>query len=69
MPSVCFSGKFSSRTDDGLIEHSGFVVLDFDKVYEIGELMAKLTTYEFVYAAWISPRANGVKALIKIADP
>ena len=69
MPSVCFSGKFNTRTDDGLIEHSGFVVLDFDKVYEIGELMAKLTTYEFVYAAWISPRANGVKALIKIADP
>jgi len=32
LPVVCFSGEFSSRSDDALFEHSGFVVLDFDHV-------------------------------------
>jgi hypothetical protein len=31
LPSVCFSGKFGNdRKDEQLIEHSGFIVLDFD---------------------------------------
>jgi len=68
LPSVCFSGKFTTRTDSGLLEHSGFLVLDFDDVYEIGEMMAMLATHDFIYAAWLSPRANGIKALVRIAD-
>lgn len=69
LPSVCFSGKFSEeRKDESLIEHSGFIVLDFDEVEDIGVKMAEMSEKPFVYAAWISPRANGVKALVKIAD-
>lgn len=68
LPSVCFSGTFQTRTDSGLIEHSGYIVLDFDEVYEISEMMGKLSQHDFIYAAWVSPRANGIKALIKIAD-
>jgi hypothetical protein len=68
LPSVCFSGKFSERQDDKLIEHSGFLILDFDNVEDIDVKMAQMQGYEFVYAAWISPRGNGVKALVKIAD-
>lgn len=68
LPSVCFSGKFGAREDSKLIEHSGFLVMDFDKVDDIGEMMATLAGHDFVYAAWLSPRANGVKALVKIAD-
>ncbi len=31
LPSVCFSGRFGSdRKDEQIIEHSGFIVLDFD---------------------------------------
>ena len=30
LPSVCFSGKFSKRADNSLIEHSGLICLDFD---------------------------------------
>jgi hypothetical protein len=68
LPSVCFSGKFTRRTDDGLLEHSGFIVLDFDNVDAIDEKMAEICEHPFVYAAWISPRANGIKALCRIAD-
>ena len=30
LPAICFSGKFSRRSDAALVEHSGFIGLDFD---------------------------------------
>lgn len=68
LPSVCFSGKFKNRKDEELTEHSGFLVMDFDEVGEIDVLMAELANKPFVYACWLSPRGNGVKALVRLAD-
>lgn len=69
LPSVCFSGKFEKdRKDESLIEHSGFIVLDFDNVYELREKQNEIITHPFVYACWVSPSGKGLKALIKIAD-
>jgi len=70
LPSVCFSGKFgANRTDADLIEHSGFIVLDFDHVEDTEQLKHDLIGKDFIKAAWVSPSGNGVKALVKIADP
>lgn len=70
LPSVCFSGKFGAkRTDESLINHSGFIVLDFDNVQDVSEKAAELSILPFLYALWVSPRANGLKALIRLADP
>ena len=30
LPAICFSGKFSKRTDSSLMHHSGLICLDFD---------------------------------------
>lgn len=68
LPSVCFSGKFKERLDNAIIEHSGFIVLDFDKVRDIDEKITEIINHDFVYSAWLSPRGNGLKALVKIAD-
>jgi len=69
LPSVCFSGKFGkNRKDEELIEHSGFIVLDFDDVYELREKQTEIISHDFVYACWVSPSGKGLKALIKIAD-
>ncbi len=69
LPSVCFSGKFGAdRKDEQLIEHSGFIVLDFDNVYELREKQTEIISNKFVYACWVSPSGNGLKALIRIAD-
>lgn len=68
LPSVCFSGKFSERYDKNLIEHSGFLILDFDKVQDLGEMMATLANKPFIYSAWVSPSGNGIKALVRLAD-
>lgn len=68
LPSVCFSGKFSKRYDKDLIEHSGFIVLDFDLVDEIDVKAAELANKPFCYALWVSPSGNGLKMLVRVAD-
>jgi len=68
LPSWCFSGKFTERKDELLIKHSGYLVLDFDNVFDAKELKKDVFAKEYVKACWISPSGNGVKALVKIAD-
>jgi len=68
LPAVCLSGKFTERKDECLTEHSGFLVLDFDEV-DVDVRAQEILEYKFVYALWLSPRANGLKALVRIADP
>jgi len=66
LPGVCFSGRFSKRADGSLMEHSGYVVLDFDKVPDAEQKKKELALSKYVLAAWISPSGNGVKALVEI---
>ena len=69
LPSVCFSGKFGNdRKDEQLIEHSGFIVLDFDDISDLRDKQTDIISHDFVYACWVSPSGNGLKALVKIAD-
>ena len=67
LPVVCFSGEFSSRNDEALFEHSGFVVLDFDHV-DVNATKVSLATDDFVYSCWTSPSGNGVKALVQVTN-
>jgi hypothetical protein len=68
LPVVCWSGEFKERKDDALKEHSGLIVLDFDKV-NTEEVKNALSLDEYVYACWISPSGDGIKALVKISHP
>ena len=69
LPSICFSGKFGiDRKDEQLIEHSGFIVLDFDDISDLRDKQTEIISHPFVYACWVSPSGNGLKALVKIAD-
>ena len=67
LPVVCFSGEFSSRNDEALFEHSGFIILDFDHV-DVDATKVSLATDDFVYSCWTSPSGNGVKALVQITN-
>jgi hypothetical protein len=67
LPSICFSGKFPNRNDGKNLQHSGFIVIDFDHV-EVAEKMAELQKDEYFYALWVSPSGNGIKGLIRVAD-
>lgn len=66
---VCFSGEFSKRKAINVVKHSGFACLDFDDVGTIEDaaiLRDSLKDNEYIYAAFISPSGNGVKAIVPI---
>lgn len=68
LPSICFSGVFKERKDEKIITHSGFIVLDFDNIFDVAAKKKELSESKYTYACWISPRNNGIKLLIRIAD-
>lgn len=68
---VCFSGTFIYRKDDGLIQHSGLLCLDFDHVgnrFVLWELRQRLIADPF-FTTWLlftSPSGDGLKWVISI---
>ena len=68
LPVVCWSGEFTERKDDKIKDHSGIIVLDFDKV-NVEEVKNALSLDEHIYACWISPSGDGIKALVKVSHP
>ena len=68
LPSICFSGEFKEREDKKIIKHSGFICLDFDAIDDVIDFKSQICTNNYIYACWVSPSGNGIKALVKIAD-
>jgi hypothetical protein len=68
LPCVCFSGTFTERKDECIEKHSGYIVLDFDNVFNPNEKKIELFKKDYVRAVWISPSGTGVKALVRIAE-
>jgi hypothetical protein len=66
LPVVCFNGVFNTRKNDSIKKPSGFMILDFDNLPNSVEFKKQLIKDIRIFSAWISPRGNGVKALIKI---
>ena len=68
LPVVCFNGEFIRRSNNTLKHASGLMILDFDNLDEPVKHKEKLKNDPIVFACWISPSGNGVKALIRIPD-
>lgn len=69
LPCVLFSGVFSERLDTALVEHSGFICLDFDgfeTIENLDEYRNKIIQDEYTYSVFISPSGDGLKVLVKI---
>lgn len=66
LPAVCFSGLFKKRKDSELVEHSGYIVLDFDNVTNIAQKRNELIAVSYIKAVWVSPSGKGLKALVEI---
>jgi len=66
---IMFNGTFSERNDNGLIQHSGLCITDYDD-YPNLEVMeaerAKLISSPYTYMLFTSPSGNGLKCVIKI---
>lgn len=71
LPAICFSGEFSERNDNSLINHSGLICLDFDGYKSDSDLKSFREALEFdkyVMSAFISPSGRGLKVLVKIPE-
>ncbi len=69
LPAICFSGTFTKRADNAIIEHSGLICLDFDGYQKQKELLQdkeNLSKNKYVYSVFVSPSGNGLKVLVKI---
>jgi len=68
---IMFNGTFSERKDDGLIQHSGLCVLDFDKYPDAKTLnkeRKRLMNCPYVYMLFTSPSGNGLKVVIRVPE-
>jgi P4 family phage/plasmid primase-like protien len=67
LPGICPSGTFLKRANDGIVEHSGYLCPDLDKLGErLDSIREKLKTDEHVQSVWLSPTGSGLKALMPI---
>lgn len=71
LPCILFSGVFNERNSNSLQQHSGLMVLDFDK-YPNTETMEKhfelLKQNNHFVLLFISPSGNGIKGVIKVSN-
>lgn len=71
LPCILFSGVFNERNSNSLKEHSGLMVLDFDK-YPDNETMfnqlEELKKNKHFVLLFISPSGNGIKGVIKVSN-
>ena len=68
LPAITLSGSFERRNAAGLIQHSGLLQADFDKLPNPEEVRDLLGADPHTVAAFLSPAAQGVKALVRIPD-
>lgn len=69
LPCILFSGEFSKRNANGLLKHSGYICLDFDKFPDSDTLLTwkdTLQSDEYTYCVFLSPSGYGLKCIVKI---
>jgi hypothetical protein len=71
LPCILFSGIFNERNSNSLKEHSGLMIMDFDK-YPNEEAMFNhlelLKQNKHFILLFISPSGNGVKGVIRVSN-
>lgn len=70
---VTFSGRFSVRKNDGLVEHSGFMCFDIDNLpseKRLQEIKSQLINDPQLHTVLLfrSPSGNGLKWVIEVPD-
>lgn len=66
VPMVTVSGKFKTRSDDNLDEHSGYIGMDFDDLDDVEEFKSRVCTDRYVVAAFTSISGRGLCVVFRI---
>jgi len=69
LPCILFGGLFKERTTEGLISHSGLMVVDFDKYPDTDTMYDQLHLLKMnkhFVSLFLSPSGNGIKGVVCI---
>jgi hypothetical protein len=68
---LTWSGTFSRRANEALIQYSGLICVDLDLLGErLAEVREKLKASLYLFALFLSPTADGLKAIFRVRpDP
>ena len=67
LPAVIWAGEFSKREANGLKEYSGLLVIDLDHLgTKLTKAKEKLSSDPYVFACFVSPSGNGLKAVFNV---
>lgn len=69
LPAILFNGEFEQRNADSMVNHSGLMILDYDKFPDnktIEEHRQTLSKNKHVVLLFTSPGGKGLKVVIKI---
>ncbi len=66
LPGITFCGTFKKRESKSLVQSTGLAILDFDEVEDLPMTRQTLIEDPFIHCVFVSPRGNGLKALVKI---
>lgn len=71
LAAVTLSGTFKRRNKASLVNHSGLIILDFDKLTtdELAEAWTKLSADPHVLIAFRSPSGAGIKGAVRVPIP
>lgn len=71
LPSIIFSGEFTERNGNSLKEHSGLMVIDFDKYPDTETMLENfelLKQIPYFVVLFISPSGNGIKGVLRVPN-
>lgn len=66
LPAVTISGKFLESRNAALLQHSGFICLDFDHVPDMDIIIENLISDQYTYALFKSASGQGLACIVKI---
>jgi hypothetical protein len=69
LPCIVFGGEFKERNKNGLVNHSGLMVVDFDKYPDDKTMLNHFETLKLnkhIVSLFISPSGKGIKGVIRI---
>jgi len=69
LPAVTFSGTFTKRNFDGLIQYNPVIVIDIDKLTseQLENIWVQLIKEKYILSLWKSPSNYGLKGLVAIS--
>ena len=67
LPAVLWSGRFTKRANDALVQHSGLLCADLDSLNgELANVREKLSESPYLWTLFKSPSGDGLKAVFRV---